>query len=69
MCRGRKAVATGADIVTTACPFCTVMMPDGIATRAEHAGDADAGMRVGAPKVLDIATLLLDRVRATAGTD
>jgi Fe-S oxidoreductase len=67
--RAREAVATGADVVATACPFCTVMISDGIATQAEHAGGAGLGATVGVPEVVDIATLLLDRVRATAGTD
>ena len=49
--RADEAVATGADVVVTACPFCTVMLTDGVSA---------AG---GTAEVADIAVLLLDRVR------
>lgn len=57
--RAAEAVATGADVVATACPFCTVMLSDGVA--AQPAGGDGPG--VGVPEVTDIALLLLDRVR------
>jgi len=51
--RSREAIATGADIVATGCPFCMTMLSDGI--KAE-----DAAGRV---EVKDIAELLLEAVR------
>ncbi|RHA38447.1 (Fe-S)-binding protein [Cellulomonas rhizosphaerae] len=55
--RATEAIGTGADVVATACPFCTVMLSDGVAAAAA-ATDV-----VGVPEVTDIALLLLDRVR------
>ncbi len=49
--RSEEAIATGADVVATGCPFCFVMMDDGI---KELGADEDV-------KVMDIATLLADR--------
>jgi Fe-S oxidoreductase len=46
--RVREAKATGAETLAVACPFCTVMLDDGV--RA-----ADAGLRVA-----DVSTLLLE---------
>ncbi len=49
--RTEEAVATGADIVATGCPFCFVMMDDGV---KEIGADEDV-------QVMDIAMLLADR--------
>jgi len=46
--RGGEAIATGADIIATACPFCNTMMTDGV----KHGAKEDS------VKVLDIAELI-----------
>jgi Fe-S oxidoreductase len=46
--RVREAAATGAGTLAVACPFCTVMLDDGVQSTAE-------GLRV-----VDIATLLAE---------
>ncbi len=53
--RSRELVATGADRIATACPFCYVMMDDGVkATSTEDDG----------PKVADIAMHVLEAIEA-----
>ena len=54
--RADEAIATGAQTVAVACPFCSVMLNDAMAAK-QQAGSAQ-GM-----EVRDIATLLLDSVR------
>ena len=53
--RVREAAATGAETLAVACPFCTVMLDDGVQSTG-------AGMRVA-----DVATLLAEAVEAGAG--
>lgn len=53
--RAQEAIATGAGAIATACPFCTVMLTDGVA--AADRGD------IGVPEVADIAVLLSGRLR------
>jgi Fe-S oxidoreductase len=51
--RTRQALETGAATVATSCPFCMVMMKDGLA-------DAAAAGKNGAVSARDIAELLAD---------
>ncbi len=53
--RAAEAVATGAGVIATGCPFCTVMLTDGVAAQTEASGAA--------PAVVDVAQVLLDAVR------
>ena len=56
--RAAEAVATGAATIATACPFCSVMLGDGVA--------AQPGEGAVPPRVVDVAQLLLERVRPRA---
>ena len=49
--RSREAIGTGARVIATACPFCTTMLSDGVASQG-----ADV-------RVADLATLMLEAVR------
>jgi Fe-S oxidoreductase len=55
--RARQAVATGADVVAVACPFCMTMMEDGIGAVA---GGREIAVR-------DVAELLRDAVKTPTG--
>ena len=55
--RTREAVATGADRIAIGCPFCRVMMTDGL-TAEQSAGDAREEV-----EVVDVANMLLAAVR------
>ena len=46
----REAAATGADTLAVACPFCTVMLDDGVQS---------AGAQL---RVVDVATLLAEAI-------
>ncbi|HXQ95966.1 MAG TPA: (Fe-S)-binding protein [Candidatus Acidoferrales bacterium] len=59
--RTRQALETGADAVATACPFCLVMMRDGIAD-ARGAGTTGDGV-----ETLDVAELLAASLAPEAG--
>ena len=58
--RAAEAIATGAQTIATACPFCTIMLTDGVAATSSAAGTETAAVPV---QVVDVATLLLDSVR------
>ena len=49
--RSREAIGTGAQVIATACPFCTTMLSDGVTSEG-----ADV-------RVTDVATLMLEAVR------
>ena len=55
--RTKEAVATGADQIAVGCPFCRVMLSDGL-TAEQHAGHARDEV-----EVLDVAQLLLASVK------
>lgn len=55
--RTAEAVATGADTIAIGCPFCRVMLSDGL-TAAQSAGEAREEV-----KVLDVAQMLLEAVK------
>ena len=54
--RADEAIGTGADKVAVACPFCSVMLNDGVTVRQAQ-GKAEG------VAVVDLATVLLDSVR------
>ncbi len=55
--RADEAIATGATKVAVACPFCNVMLNDGVTMRQQE------GLATGV-EVVDVATVLLDSVKA-----
>jgi Fe-S oxidoreductase len=62
--RTDEALGTGADLVAAACPFCIVMLTDGVAARKQQ-GKAAEGVRV-----TDVSEVLLRSVRGNRdGTD
>ena len=53
--RSREAIGTGAQVIATACPFCTTMLSDGVASEG-----ADV-------RVTDVASLMLEAVHRGQG--
>ncbi|MCR2051293.1 (Fe-S)-binding protein [Actinomyces bowdenii] len=53
--RSREAVGTGAQVIATACPFCTTMLSDGVASQGAEV------------RVADVATLMLEAVHRGQG--
>ncbi len=60
--RTREAVATGADQIAVGCPFCRVMLDDGL-TSQQSRGEAREGI-----EVLDVAQMLLASVKGVPAT-
>jgi heterodisulfide reductase subunit B len=60
--RTQEAVATGADQIAVGCPFCRVMLSDGL-TAAQSKGDAREEV-----EVLDVAQMLLASVKGESAT-
>ena len=60
--RTREAVATGADQIAVGCPFCRVMLDDGL-TSAQSRGEASEAV-----EVLDVAQMLLASVKGVSAT-
>ncbi|QCX26319.1 heterodisulfide reductase-related iron-sulfur binding cluster [Nocardioides jishulii] len=60
--RTQEAVATGADQIAVGCPFCRVMLADGL-TAEQAAGRADEAV-----EVLDVAQMLLASVKGEQAT-
>jgi hypothetical protein len=60
--RTREAVATGADQIAVGCPFCRVMLDDGL-TAAQSRGEARDEV-----EVLDVAQMLLASVKGVSAT-
>ncbi len=60
--RTAEAVGTGAGTIAVACPFCRVMLSDGL-TSAQAQGSAEPDVQV-----LDVAQLLLEAVRRGGGS-
>jgi len=57
--RADEALGTGATKIAVACPFCSVMLHDGVTVRAQESGDETPRA-----EVLDVASLLLESVKA-----
>ena len=53
--RAREAAETGADALAVGCPFCTVMLDDGVRQRGDDL------------RVVDVATLLAESIEETDG--
>ncbi len=57
--RSTEALGTGAELVTAACPYCIVMLTDGVAAAQQRDGAA------GNVRVADVSEVLLRSVRGT----
>jgi Fe-S oxidoreductase len=59
--RATEALATGADVIATACPYCNVMLGDAVNAK-KAAGDARPNV-----EVIDVATLLVRTIKLREG--
>lgn len=57
MNRTEQALSTGAKTIAVGCPFCNVMLNDGVTTKQQDGQAQDV-------QVIDVATLLLNSVTA-----
>jgi Fe-S oxidoreductase len=55
--RSDEALGTGAEKIAVGCPFCNVMLNDGVTQRKQEGSAAES------IQVLDVATLLLESVK------
>jgi Fe-S oxidoreductase len=55
--RVREAAETGADTLAVACPFCTVMLDDGVKSRGDDM------------RVVDVSTLLVESLSEPGGAE
>jgi Fe-S oxidoreductase len=64
-----EALSLNPDIVSTACPFCLVMLTDSVNAKkaAADSGSATGGKAKESLQVVDVAQLLLDSVKTPAG--
>ncbi|MBM9476587.1 (Fe-S)-binding protein [Nakamurella flavida] len=60
--RTDEALSTGAEQIAVGCPFCKVMMTDGLTARQNEA-PADGGRDISGVEVLDVAQMLLAGVK------
>ncbi|HET9117561.1 MAG TPA: (Fe-S)-binding protein, partial [Pseudonocardiaceae bacterium] len=60
--RAEEALATGADVIATACPYCTVMLGDAVNAKKAN-GQARQNV-----EVIDVAQLLVRAVKLREGT-
>ncbi|MGB7980117.1 MAG: heterodisulfide reductase-related iron-sulfur binding cluster [Candidatus Nanopelagicales bacterium] len=61
--RADEAIGTGADKIAVACPFCSVMLHDGVTVREQEGGAEARNV-----EVVDIASLLLTSVKGSSST-
>ncbi|MEU3664653.1 hypothetical protein AB0E77_33735, partial [Streptomyces sp. NPDC032940] len=64
-----EALSLNPDIVSTACPFCLVMLTDSVNGKkaGSASGSAAGGKAEESIQVVDVAQLLLDSVKTPAG--